>query len=178
MTVPTTYSDWVAVLERFGNGDDTVFSAMNAGSFILDAGTAQRFYARVEEAYKKRKQNWLAKFQRSFQMQNIRTDEDFVIALRNGKQNLLPLSKFVSSKGLPDDLRKTLQKDLDEFIAEIKKSLKDNVSKTSNSREKMLVMLNIFGLPETQQEEAIQKKSGNKKEENNIVPSTGRKIIF
>jgi len=148
MTAPTTYSDWAAVLERFGNGDDTVFEEMNAGNFTLDAGTAQRFYSRVEEVYKKRKQNWLDKFQRSFQMQNIRTDDDFGIALRNGKQNLLPLSKFVSAKGLPEDLRKTLQKDLDDFVAEIKKSLKDNVSKTSNGREKMLVMLNTFGLPE------------------------------
>ncbi len=177
MAAPTTYSDWVAVFERFGNGDDTVFEEMNAGSFTLDAGTAQRFYSRVEEVYKKRKQNWLDKFQRSFQMQNIRTDDDFGIALRNGKQNLLPLSKFVSTKGLPEDLRKTLQKDLDDFVAEIKKSLKDNVSKTSNGREKMLVMLNTFGLPEIKQEEPIQKKAGNKNE-SNTIPPTGRKIIF
>ncbi|HRE64634.1 MAG TPA: hypothetical protein PKU77_12635 [Ferruginibacter sp.] len=177
MTAPTTYSDWAAVLERFGNGDDTVFEEMNAGNFTLDAGTAQRFYSRVEEVYKKRKQNWLDKFQRSFQMQNIRTDDDFGIALRNGKQNLLPLSKFVSAKGLPEDLRKTLQKDLDDFVAEIKKSLKDNVSKTSNGREKMLVMLNTFGLPEIKQEEPIQKKASNKNE-SNTIPPTGRKIIF
>jgi len=65
MTAPTTYSDWAAVLERFGNGDDTVFEEMNAGNFTLDAGTAQRFYSRVEEVYKKRKQNWLDKFQRN-----------------------------------------------------------------------------------------------------------------
>jgi len=110
-------------------------------------------------------------------MQNIRTDDDFGIALRNGKQNLLPLSKFVSAKGLPEDLRKTLQKDLDDFVAEIKKSLKDNVSKTSNGREKMLVMLNTFGLPEIKQEEPIQKKASNKNE-SNTIPPTGRKIIY
>ncbi|MBS0623510.1 MAG: hypothetical protein JSS62_02700 [Verrucomicrobia bacterium] len=177
MTVPTTYSDWVAVLERFGNGDENVFEEMNAGSFVLDAGTAQRFYSRVEEVYKKRKQNWLDKFQRSFQMQNIRTDDDFGIALQNGKQNLLPLSKFVSVKSLPDDLKKTLKKDLDDFVAEIKKSLKENVSKTSNGKEKMLVMLNTFGLPEITQVEQVQKKSNNKNE-NNTIPPTGRKIIF
>ena len=177
MTAPTTYSDWVAVLERFGNGDENVFEEMNAGSFVLDAGTAQRFYSRVEEVYKKRKQNWLDKFQRSFQMQNIRTDDDFGIALQNGKQNLLPLSKFVSVKGLPDDLKKTLKKDLDDFVAEIKKSLKDNVSKTSNGKEKMLVMLNTFGLPDIMQVEQVEKKPNNKNE-NNTIPPTGRKIIF
>ena len=110
-------------------------------------------------------------------MQNIRTDDDFGIALQNGKQNLLPLSKFVSVKGLPDDLKKTLKKDLDDFVAEIKKSLKDNVSKTSNGKEKMLVMLNTFGLPDIMQVGQVQKKSNNKNE-NNIIPPTGRKIIF
>ncbi|WP_286912659.1 hypothetical protein [Flavobacterium sp. UBA4197] len=179
MTVPTTYSDWVTVLEHFGNGDDTVLTAINEGHFVLDAGTAQRFYTRVEEVYKKRKQNWLDKFQRSFQMQNIKTDDDFGIALRNGKQNLLPLSKFILSKGLPEDLRKALQKDLDDFVAEIKKSLKDNVSKTGNGREKMLVILNTFGLPEIQQEEQVPTASGNNlNEENNIISPTIRKIIF
>lgn len=177
MPAPTTYADWVAILERFANGDDTVFEEMNAGSFVLDAGTAQRFYARVGEAYKKRKQTWLEKFQRSFQMQRIKTDDDFGIALRDGKQNLLLLSKFVSSKGLPEDLQKTLHQDLTDFVAEIKKSLKDNVSKTNSSREKMLIMLNSFGLFENPQTEEIQKGSAYKNS-NNIIPSTRRKIIF
>ena len=46
MDIPTTYSDWVAILERFGNGDETVLDEMNAGHFVVDAGTAQRFYLR------------------------------------------------------------------------------------------------------------------------------------
>lgn len=177
MTAPKTYSDWVAVLERFGDGDENVFEELNEGSFVIDAGTAQRFYARVEEVYKKRKQNWLEKFQRSFQMQNIQTDDDFGIALRNGKQNLVSLSKFVSAKGLPEDLRATLKKDLDDFVAEVKKSLKDNVSKTSNGKEKIFVMLNSFSLPNIMQLEQVEKKPNNKNE-NNSIPSTGRKIIF
>jgi len=177
MAAPTTYSDWVAILERFGQGDDTVFEEMNAGSFELDAGTAQRFYSRVEEVYKKRKQAWLDKFQRSFQMQNFKTEDDFGIALRDGKQNLLPLSKFVICKGLPEELRKTLHKDLTDFVSEIRKSLKDNVSKINNGREKMLMMLNTFGMFENPQEEIIKQKSNNQNT-NNIIPPTGRKIIF
>jgi len=177
MAAPTTYSDWVAILERFGNGDDAVFEEMNAGNFVLDAGTAQRFYNRVEEVYKKRKQTWLDKFQRSFEMQKIKTDDDFGIVLRDGKQNLLPLSKFVTSKGLPEDLRKTLHKDLMDFVDEIKKSLKDNISKTKSSREKMLMMLNSFALFENPQQEQLQKNS-DYKNSNNIIPPTGRKIIF
>lgn len=163
MAAPTTYSDWVTIFERFEDGDDTVFLEMNIGNFVLDAGTSQRFCVRAEKAYKKRKQNWLDKFQRS--LQNIKTEGAFEIALQNGKQNLSPLLKFVLSKGLPEDLRKTLQKDLNDFVSEIKKSSKDD--------EKILIMLNTFSLPEIPQEKQIQKKS-----ENNIIPPTGRRIIF
>lgn len=174
MNVPITYSEWTVVLERFANNDDTTLSAINDGRFVLDAGTAQRFYTKVEEAYKKRKQNWLEKFQRSFQMQNIRTDDDFGIALRNGKQNLLPLAKFVAANGLPDDLKKVLQKDLTDFVAEIKKSLQDNTSKTNNDREKMLILIQTFGLPEIQPE----KQTPEKEETIHVTPASGRKILF
>lgn len=177
MTAPTTYSEWTNLLDKFGDGDDTALEELSKGSFIVDAGTASRFYSRVEEVYKKRKQNWLDKFQRSFQFQNFKTEDDFEIALRNGKQNLSALSKFVVLKGLPEDLRKTLKKDLEDFVAEIKKSLKDNVSKISSGREKMLILLNTFGLNEIPEEIKTDKKN-NKQNTNEIIPPTGRKIIF
>ena len=106
-----------------------------------------------------------------------KTLNHFEIALRNGKQNLYPLSKFVVLKGLPEDLRKTLKKDLEDFVAEIKKSLKDNVSKISSGKEKMLILLNTFGLNDIPEEIKTDKKS-NKQNTNEIIPPTGRKIIF
>ncbi|WP_304344578.1 hypothetical protein [Chryseobacterium koreense] len=177
MSSPTTYSEWVNLLDKFGDGDDTALEELSMGSFICDAGTASRFYSRVEDAYKKRKQNWLEKFQRSFQLQSFKTEDDFEIALRNGKQNLYPLSKFIVLKGLPEDLRKTLKKDLEDFVAEIKKSLKDNVSKISNGREKTLILLNTFGLNDIHEEIRTDKKN-HKQNTNEIIPPTGRKIIF
>lgn len=177
MVIPTTYSEWTAILDRFGRGDDTVFEEMNSGRFELDAGTAVRFYSRVEEVYKARKKSWLDNFQRSFQLQKLKKEEDFGIVLRDGKKNLSPLLKFVTSNGLPEDLRKTLQKDLEDFVAEIQRSLKDNVSKITNGREKMLMMLNTFGLFDNPGELPIKKESSYQSTSNNISP-TGRKIIF
>lgn len=176
MVAPTTYAEWSNLLDKFGQGNDMVIDEMNKGSFTIDAGTASRFYSIVEVVYNKRKQTWLDKFQRSFQLQNFKTEDDFEIALRNGKQNLLPLSKFVSLNGLPDDLKKTLKKDLEDFVSEIKKSLKDNVSKISNGREKMLILLNTFTLNEIPAE--IQKNYNYKQNTSEIIPPTGRKIIF
>lgn len=170
MSTPTTYAEWASLLDQFGNGDDTALAALSKGSFVVDAGTAARFYGRVEGAYKKRKQNWLDKFQRSFQLQNVKTVDDFTIALRNGRQNLLPLSRFTMLKGLPAELQQTLQKDLEDFVAEIKKSLKDNVSKISAGREEMLILLSSFGLT------AIAGETDTNP--NDPIPPTGRKIIF
>jgi len=177
MEAPTTYAEWTNLLDKFSDGDDTTLEELSKGSFAVDAGTASRFYSRVEEGYKKRKQNWLDKFQRSFQVQNFKSEDDFEIVLRNGKQNLYPLSKFVFLKGLPEDLRKTLQKDLEEFVAEIKMSLKDNVSKISSGREKMLLLLSTFSLNDIPAE-IITDKKNSKQNQNEIIPPTGRKIIF
>lgn len=177
MNRPSTYASWVSVLERFGNGDDTAVAEIDAGKFTLDSGTAYRFYIRVEEAYKKRKQLWLDRFNRSSQLQSIRTINELEIIVRNGKQNLSPLSKFVSAKGLPEDLRKTLQEDLSRFIEEIRMSMKDHLSRSSNEREKMLTVLNRFGLSEISSVEKIPGPAGKKKDNINNPPS-GRTILF
>jgi hypothetical protein len=152
MKNPITYADWVEIFECFGNGNDIVLEAMDVGNFDLDAGTAQRFYTKAEEAYKTRKKLWLKKFQRSFDTQNMKSADDFGMILLAGKKNLIPLSKFSNSKGLPEDLKIVFKKDLEEFVAEIKKSLKESLPNTSNDKEKMILTINSFRLPENIEE--------------------------
>lgn len=147
MKKPVTYSDWVEIFARFENGEDAVLESMNSGNFDPDAGTAQRFYTKAEEAYKMRKKLWLDRFQRSFETQNIKSADDFGMILLTGKKNLLPLLGFSEAKGLPEDLRTVLKKDLQAFVNEIKKSLKDNVPKAGNDKEKILLTISLFGLP-------------------------------
>jgi hypothetical protein len=174
MAGPTTYAAWTTALEQFGKGNDMAIEEMSQGSFVVDAGTAVRFYARVEEAYRSRKKNWLEQFQRSFQVNNFKTEDDLGIALRNGKQNLLPLLRFVSLPPLPEDLRNTLAKDLKDFVGEIKKSMKDKISGISKGREKMLMQLNsfeVFGNEEISPLNEMQTTG-------NVMASPGRKIIF
>lgn len=172
METPNTYAQWTRLLDQFGNGDDSVLETLNKGNFVIDAGTAIRFYNKVEEAYKKRKQEWLDKFQRSFQLQSLKTADDFEIALRNGKQSLFTLHKFIHINGFPDNLKKTLQNDLDNFVAEIKSSLKDNNSKISKGSDTIVMLLNSFTL--TPISEEIKLISDN----NELTALTGRKIIF
>ncbi|PWB23621.1 hypothetical protein [Flavobacterium sp. HTF] len=177
MKGPITYSEWTILLDKFGNGDDAAIEELNIGSFIVDAGTATRFYTKVEEIYKKRKQSWLDNFQRSFHFQNFKTEDEFEIALRNAKKNLSPLIKFVLLKGFPEDLKKTLKKDLEDFIIEIKTSLKNNVSKISKGRDKMLILLNAFEISIISEEPKID-VNNNFQNTNEIIAPMGRKIIF
>lgn len=170
MKAPTTYSEWTNLLNQFGNGDDSVLDQLNLGTFLVDAGTVNRFYSKVEEVYKKRKQNWLDKFQRSFELQNLKSEDDFEITLRNGKQNLIVLNQFINIKGIPEDLRKTLKNDLEDFVTEIRNSLKKSNSKASGN-EKTLILLNSFQLNTISTE--IKKENSNE-----IIAPTGRKIIF
>lgn len=176
MSKPTTYLEWVDLLDKFGNGDDSVLRILNEGSFNIDAGTASRFYIRVEEAYKKRKNNWLERFQRSFQTYNFKNEDEFEIALRNGKQNLCILKSFVTLQCLPEDLRNTLHKDLEEFVDEIKNTLKTNASKMPHSRDRVIISINNFDLNTSSLSFNSNNIATNKPK--NIFPSSGRKIIF
>lgn len=171
---PTTYSEWINLLNQFANGDDSVLDQLNNGTFLIDAGTANRFYSKVEEVYKKRKQSWLDKFQRSFQLQNLKTEDDFEIALRNGKQNLILLNQFIHISGFPEDLKKTFQKDLEDFVIEIRTSLKKSNSTSSKGSEKIQILLNSFQINMISTEIKIDKKDNI----NEITASIGRKIIF
>lgn len=171
---PTTYSEWINLLNQFANGDDSVLDQLNNGTFLIDAGTANRFYSKVEEVYKKRKQSWLDKFQRSFQLQNLKTEDDFEIALRNGKQNLILLNQFIHISGFPEDLKKTFQKDLEDFVIEIRTSLKKSNSTSSKGSEKIQILLNSFQINMISTEIKIDKKDNI----NETTASIGRKIIF
>lgn len=177
MSYPNTYSEWVSLLEKFSLCEDQCLDLMENGEFKVDSGTALRFYTRIEEVYKKRKQLWLSSFQRSFELFNLKSEDEFEITLRNGLRNLTILNRFVSMKSLPENLRNILKKDLEDFVKEINKSLKENVSKAESGREKMFFLLKSFNLESLNNkvEYQLENKSLNINESR---PESGRKIIF
>ncbi|MGK6343303.1 hypothetical protein ACMGDK_13760 [Chryseobacterium sp. DT-3] len=170
MKSPVTYADWADIFDRFGKGED-VLDEMNSGHFRLDAGTAERFYTRAEEAYKARKKIWLDQYQRNFNLQHIKTIEELEFLLQNNKKTLAVLAKFIYSKGLPTELRENFSKDFTGFVNDLKKNLKNNTPKDSQEREKLLMVINSFSICEFQQNQSFE-------EIPNPNSSTGRKIIF
>jgi hypothetical protein len=174
MKSPLTYAAWCNLFERFGNGDDTVLDEMNAGSFDLDPGTAQRFYNQAEESYKTRKKRWLETFQRSFETYHIKTTDDFEAVILTGKKNLIPLLKFSESEGLPEDLKDLFKKDLNALTDEIRKSLKKNLPSIGKDKEKIILVINSFRLPENNSKNNVQRGLDSAESES----LTKRKIIF
>lgn len=179
MAAARTYAEWIQLFDRFGNGDDTVFDDLNSSEFIMDSDIAQRFSLRADEAYKKRKQIWKDRFYRSGGFLKLTKTDDFAMVIRDGKQNLLPLVKFVTSKGLPEAVRQTLHNDLSSSIAEIRRSLKDNITKSRdrnrNDTEKMLLMVSTLDWVALA---PLNNEPAGKESNNTCTPVTGRKIIF
>lgn len=144
MAVPSTYFEWAAKLEQFAQGDDPVIADLQQGTFAVDAGTVYRFYNKAQEAYVERKKRWLDKFNRLFQVQYVRTENDISIVLQDAKTNLQPIAKFIRLKAFPDDLRDILRKDFEGFVAEVRKNIKESVMKNQPRNEKMLLIVNTF----------------------------------
>lgn len=149
MTVPSTYFEWVDRLEQFAKGDDSLLADLEQGSFTVDAGTVYGFYKRVQEAYVERKKRWIDKFNRLFQVQYIKTENDLSILLQDAKVNLQPIAKFIRLKAFPDDLRDTLRKDFEDFVSEVWMNIRESVRKTQPRNEKMLMIVNTFSFLET-----------------------------
>lgn len=168
MRSPATYADWADLFDRFSKGED-VLNEMDSGHFDLDAGTAQRFYIRAEEAYKARKKMWLDQYQRNFSLHNVKTIEELEFVLQNNKKTISVLARFVHSKGLPNDLRENFIKDFTGFVSDFKKNLKDNTPKDNSQREQMLMVINSFTVSKIEQNPSVEEIPNS---------STGRKIIF
>lgn len=176
MSSPSTYFEWSRFLERFAGGDDAVLPDLEQGTFVVDAGTVYRFYNKVREAYVERKKQWGEKFNRSFQVQSIRTESDIEIVLRNAKTNLQPIARLIKLPALPRDLHETLRKDFEGFVADVRNNMKESIKKNQPHNEKVLFVINTFSFFEMS-------SPGATKGDTTAEPESGsspknRRIIF
>lgn len=175
MSSPTTYFDWSNRLEEFAKGDDSVLPDLEKGSFVVDAGTVYRFYNKVQEAYVERKKQWIDKFNRLFQIQYVRTENDISIVLQNAKGNLRPIAKFIRLTAFPDDLKATLKKDFEGFVAEIRKNVKESVSKSQPRSDKMVLVVNSFNFFDSNLESDV---SADLSKASTTETTNKRRILF
>jgi len=141
MNAPKTYFEWKNILDQFSCGDDSVLPIMHEGEMKMDAGTAMRFANLVDQTYRKRKQIWVDKFNGLFKSQIIKNSSGFGVILNQTKGNLRLLIQFTQLAPFSTDLKKMLAEDLENYIQQIKKSIKDDLYKNRTSEMNSLLII-------------------------------------
>jgi hypothetical protein len=116
-----TYSDWSIYLDKYANGEDAILTIIQNSIFELDAGTTLRFYEKIQQSYTKRKKDIFNKFNRDITISSVKSNNDYILIFRNLNKLLSGLKDFVEIKAIPDDLKKILLQDLDDYIEDLKK---------------------------------------------------------
>jgi hypothetical protein len=163
-----TYSEWSIYLEKYANGEDAVLEIIQNGVFEFDAGTTLRFYEKIQNTYIARKKNIFDKFNRELAIKSAKSNNDFIIIFRNLNNLLLGLNSFVEVKVIPEDLKKILVDDYNDYIND----LKSRFTKVFNNNFEVLSSVKSLGIPK----QTIYHSQEGIKEEN--INTNTRKIIF
>lgn len=122
VSVPATYAEWVPLLQRFRDGDDSVLDLLLAGTIEWTNVVAERWTARVAEAFDAR----LKKVASSLQLALDRSRGDaFSVsqALLGTRRALAPLHTAAAMSCAPESVRKHFAAEVARFAAGTQESL-------------------------------------------------------
>jgi hypothetical protein len=176
MLVPTTYYEWTDNMQRFASGDDSVISEMESAQFEIDAGTVYRFYSHVQASYVERKNLWIEKFNRLFQIQKVKSENELGVLMQSIKNSFNPIVKFINLPAFPDDLKTTLKADFNQFINELKNNMNESLKKEQPHNEKLLFVIHSFQFHEYYNNAAS--CDNVTEEENETIPRNKMRILF
>jgi hypothetical protein len=129
--------EWLPLIERFRDGDDTVLPAMQSGKLEWTSIVAERWTARMAEAFKVR----LEKVSRQLQTALDRASGDaFTIsrAMLAARRALTPLRTAAALPCLTDDVRKHFSGEVARFAAETQQSLESSAKRVRSDGGAML----------------------------------------
>jgi hypothetical protein len=119
---PRVYAEWLVLLDRFRDGDDSVLSMMHQGTIEWTNVVAERWTFRVADTLNAR----LSALSRKLQMGLDRSRGDvFAIsrAMIDARRSLAPLRTLASLPCTPEDVRKHLETELERFIRQTQETL-------------------------------------------------------
>lgn len=135
VNIPKTYREWIEVLDVFvqGENDTDVLQAMRAGQLEWQAGVAERFIKRLEEALNTRLVRANSTYQkRTSQMQSLGSDTtQAIIAYR---KELIFLQEAVNLAVMPEDARNHLVDMVQKIRNDIQASLLDSAKSDRSGR--------------------------------------------
>lgn len=122
VSAPASYAEWVPLLERFRDGDDSVLELMLAGTLEWTNVVAERWTARVAEAFDTRMKNVTARLQLG--LDRSRGDAFAVSqALLDARRRLAPLRAAAAMCCAPETVRQHFAGEVARFAARTQESL-------------------------------------------------------
>jgi hypothetical protein len=138
LSAPSTYAEWVPLLERFRDGDDSVIELLLTGTLEWTNVVAERWTARVTEAFDARLQKVAARLQLG--LDRARGDTFLVSqALLGARRSLSPLHTAAAMSCAPENVRQHFANVVAQFAARTQESLE--ASATRNRSDLLLKAL-------------------------------------
>jgi hypothetical protein len=169
---PRIYADWLPLLDRFREGDDSVLEALSGGSIDWTSGVAERWTAQISSALTSRLQALSHRLQRGLD----RSRDMFSVSrsLIDARRALAPLRTLASLPCAPEEVRKHLNSELDRFIRQTQESLETSASALRNDHGQLLKA--IRDNPLTAAIDGGAPAAESKTEES--APGRGRRVIL
>jgi hypothetical protein len=135
--IPRTYAEWMLLLDRFGEGDDTVIVFMRQGTLDWTNVVAERWTRQVAACLTARLQFLSQQLQR---MLDRSRDDHFAISnsLLITRRGLTPLRMFVQLPVLPEEVKQHLVSELDRWALETQKSLERHAAGVRHDQGRLL----------------------------------------
>jgi hypothetical protein len=134
---PGAYAEWLPLIEQFRDGDDAVLPAMQSGKLEWTNVVAERWTARMGEAFKAR----LEKISRQLQTAMDRAGGDpFSVskAMLAARRALSPLRAVAAVPGLPDHVCKYFSDEVTRFATQTQESLESSAKRIRTDGGAML----------------------------------------
>lgn len=128
VSAPASYAEWVPLLERFRDGDDSVLGLLLAGTLEWTNVVAERWTARVAEAFDAR----LNAVTRRLQLALDRSRGDvFSVsqALLDARRALAPLHAAAAMPCAPESVREHFAGEVARFAARTQESLEGSAKR-------------------------------------------------
>lgn len=171
---PQSYAQWLPLLDRFREGNDSVLEAIRDGSIQWTNIVAERWTRQVTDALTGRLKGVSKQLQAGL---NRAGSDSFAIsnALLGARRALAPLRAFVAMPSFPDNVREHLGRELERWVAETQRSLEKSAMEIRLDKGEILKA--IRGNPLNATSECEQARANSQPVPADPLPR-GRRVIL
>jgi hypothetical protein len=134
---PSSYTEWLPLLERFRDGDDRVLAAMQGGTIEWTNIVTERWTMRLAEALNVRLENVSRRLQTALDRS---ANDPFSVsrALLAARRALSPLRAVAALGCMPEEVRKHFSEEVARFAAQTQESLENSAKRIRGDSGAML----------------------------------------